>query len=69
MRDTNDRVLSCELRDDSKSGAGWDVRTLEDGELLSSRRCADEKGARYVAESFKQDNVRDGWQELKGEQP
>ena len=55
------RVQSCELRDDSKAGAGWDVMLLEDGEPLFSRRCADERGARYVAQSFKQDTVRAGW--------
>jgi hypothetical protein len=37
------RVQSCELRDDSKAGAGWDVQLFEDGELLFSRRCADER--------------------------
>ena len=55
-------VQSCELRDDSKAGAGWDVMMLQDGEPLFSR-CIDERGARYVAESFKQDMVRAGWVE------
>jgi hypothetical protein len=50
-------VQSCELRDDSKFGAGWDVQVLENGELLFSKRCVDERGARYVAESFKKDFV------------
>ena len=40
------RVQSCELRDDSKVGGGWDVTMLQDGELLFSRRCVDERGAR-----------------------
>jgi len=48
-------------RDDSKDGGGWDVTMLADGELLFSRRCADERGARYVAESFRQDTARAGW--------
>ena len=56
-------VLSCELRDDSKAGAGWDVMMLQDGEPLFSRRCVDERGARYVAQSFKQDTARAGWVE------
>ena len=30
-------VQSCELRDDSKAGGGWDVTMLQDGELLFSR--------------------------------
>jgi len=55
-----DHIQSCELRDDSKVGAGWDVMVLEDGEPLFSRRCADERGARFVAESFKQDLLRTG---------
>ena len=58
---TNGRVQSCELRDDSKAGAGWDVMILQDGEPLFSRRCVDERGARYVAQSFKQDTMRAGW--------
>jgi hypothetical protein len=58
-----DRVQSCELRDNAKAAAGWDVQVFEGAELLFSRRCADEKGARYVAESFKQDLRRTGWKE------
>jgi hypothetical protein len=54
------RTQSCELRNDSKAGAGWDVMVLEDGEPLFSRRCADERSARFVAESFRQDLVRTG---------
>jgi hypothetical protein len=57
------RVQACELRNDSKAGAGWDVMILEDGEPLFSRRCADERGARFVAESFRQDLLRTGWKE------
>jgi hypothetical protein len=55
------RVQTCELRNDSKAGAGWDVMVLEDGEPPFSRRCVDERGARYVAESFRQDLLRAGW--------
>jgi hypothetical protein len=55
------RVKSCELRDDSKAEAGWDVMILQDNEPLFSRRCVDERGARYVAQSFKQDTLRAGW--------
>jgi hypothetical protein len=39
------RVQSCELRDDSRAGAGWDVMLLENGEPLSSRRCSNEREA------------------------
>ena len=54
------RVQTCEIRDDSKAGAGWDVMILEDSEPFFSRRCVDEKGARCVAESFRQDLLRTG---------
>ena len=57
------RVQSCELRDDSKVGAGWDVLMLQDDEPLFSRRCVDERGARYVAQAFKQDTLKAGWRE------
>jgi hypothetical protein len=43
--------------------AGWDVLVRENGEPLFSRRCADERGARYVAESFRRDLIRTGWTE------
>jgi hypothetical protein len=60
------RVQTCELRDDSKAGAGWDVMLLESGEPLLSRRCGSEQIARYVAEAAKKDLLRTGWAE---EQP
>ena len=53
------------MRDDSRrAGAGWDVQILEDGEPLFSRRFVDERDARYVAESFRQDLLRTGWTEM-----
>ena len=55
------RVQSCELRDNSASGAGWDVMLLEGREPLFSRRCADESLARFVADSAKKDLLRTGW--------
>ena len=65
MRDPKGaHVQSCELRDDSKV-AGWDVLILEDDEPLFSRRCVDERGARYVAQSFKQDTLKAGWTEAR----
>jgi hypothetical protein len=54
------RMQTCELRDNSRVGAGWDVMMLEDGEPLFSRRCVDEPEARYVAHAFKQDTLRGG---------
>jgi hypothetical protein len=55
--------VSCELRDDSNVGGGWAMTLLQDGELLFSRRCLDERGARYVAQSFMQDTLKAGWTE------
>ena len=61
MRNLSGRVQSCELRDNTQAGAGWDVMLLENGEPLFSRRCADEGLARFVATSTKQDLLRTGW--------
>jgi hypothetical protein len=58
------RALACELRDDERLGAGVDVQLLEDGEILVSRRCITGDAARYVAQSFKTDHLRQGWSEL-----
>jgi hypothetical protein len=57
------RVQSCELRDNTRAGAGWDVMLLENGEPLFSRQCENETIARYVAEAAKQDLLRTGWAE------
>jgi hypothetical protein len=42
---------------------------LQDGELLFSRRCVDERGARYVAECIKKDTLKAGWTEAPGSRP
>src|SRR5262245_7710966 len=56
LRDPSDgRVQRCELRDDTRAGAGWDVSILEGDELLLSRRYGTEEHARYCAEVMKQD--------------
>jgi hypothetical protein len=57
------RVQSCELPDDSKVCAGWDVLMLQDDEPLFSRQCVNERGARDVAESIKKDTLRARWVE------
>ncbi|MEP7308215.1 MAG: hypothetical protein ABJA98_22145 [Acidobacteriota bacterium] len=54
------RVQSCEIRDDSKVSAGWDVTLLENDELVLSRRCVDEAEARYVARALRQDAAGTG---------
>ena len=62
LRDpSSGQVQSCELRDDSSAGGGWDVTMPQDDEPLFSRRCVDERGARYVAQAFMQDTMRAGW--------
>ncbi len=54
------RVQTCELRDNSRAGAGWEVQILEAGEILVSRRCEKEREARYVAEAARKDSLRTG---------
>jgi len=54
-------TIACELRNEERLGFGWDVIIRQDGELSFSRRCADEAGARYVANALKQDQVKAGW--------
>jgi hypothetical protein len=54
------RIQTCELRDNSRSGAGWEVQILEAGEILVSRQCATEREARYVAEAARKDQLRTG---------
>jgi hypothetical protein len=65
LRAPDGRVQSCKLRDDSAAGAGRDVMMLENGEPLFSRRCMDELGAGFIAESFKQELMRTGWAEAE----
>ena len=59
----DDRVMTCELRDDDRAGAGFDLQLFRDGELRASRRFANADGARFVAESYRQDQIRTGWTE------
>jgi hypothetical protein len=61
--DDRGRVQSCELCDESRVGAGWDVLVLFDEEPYFSRRCPDADSARLYASAMKQDNLRGGWRE------
>jgi hypothetical protein len=54
------RIQSCELRDNSRAGAGWEVQILEAAEILVSRQSASEREARYVAEAARKDQLRTG---------
>jgi hypothetical protein len=61
LRDSDTgRVQTCELRDNSRAGAGWEVQILEAGEILVSRQCASEREARYVADAARKDQLRTG---------
>jgi hypothetical protein len=56
-----DHVLSCELRDESREGFGWEVVIRQDDQVSFSRRCETEPLARYVADMRKQHYVLAGW--------
>jgi len=55
-----DRIQSCELRDDTKAGGGWEVQILVNGEPLFSRHCGDEWTAWFLAQAIKRDSTRGG---------
>jgi hypothetical protein len=62
------RVQTCEIRDNSRAGAGWDLQVLEAGELLFSHRCNTEDHARLLAGYAADDMRRCGWiTESRGE--
>jgi hypothetical protein len=62
LRETSTgRVQSCELRNNSQAGAGWEVQIFDGPEILVARPCAHEREARYVAEAAKKDLLRTGW--------
>lgn len=46
-----DRVMTCELRDDDRAGAGFDVQLIETGELRASRRCVNVDGSKNLRKS------------------
>ena len=54
-----DRVIVCELRDDSRFAAGVDVQLIENGEILFSQRCVTADDARFIAASFKKRSLMD----------
>jgi hypothetical protein len=58
-----DRIVSCEIHNDTRAGRGRDVRLLEAGEVLFSKRCSCEDDARFAAECFRQDYSRNGFTE------
>jgi hypothetical protein len=56
-----DRVLRCELRDDTRVGAGVEVRIFEANALIDSQRCATEAAANSLADVFRERFERNGW--------
>ena len=57
----DDHVMSCELRDESHEGFGWEVVIRQGDEVSFLRRCETERLARYVADVQRQDHVKAGW--------
>jgi hypothetical protein len=60
----NGRTLRCEIRNDSRRGAAYDVRLLENGKLRTARRCVNASNAEYVAESYRRDLVHTEWTQI-----
>jgi hypothetical protein len=60
LYDSQRRAIRCVLHDDSKMGAGWDVRVMAEAEPLYSQRCADRVGADVVARTLREETVRAG---------
>jgi hypothetical protein len=56
-----DKTLRCELRDDTRRSAGWDVQVFEDDWLSFAQRCPLESAARFLAASLKRERLREGW--------
>ena len=43
------------------------AQLLEDDEILLSKRCLTRDAAEYIAKTFKQDYMRQGWLDVTGE--
>jgi hypothetical protein len=54
-------VLVCELLDNERAGAGYEVRLRQDDDLVLGRQCETRRIALDVAEAFRQDHLRTGW--------
>lgn len=61
LTNSQDRVQSCELLDESAGGNAWAIVIAIDGEPHFSRSCADIAEAEYVARALRQDAERSGW--------
>ena len=56
---------TCELRDHSRQGAGWELQILANTEILVCRQCANEQHARTVAKMAKGDYLRQDCVEIE----
>lgn len=65
VRLPNGDIHSCELRDHSRQGAGWELQILANTEILVCRQCVNEHHARSVAEMAKGDYVRQDCVEIE----
>ena len=50
-------MQTCELRDHSRAGAGWEVQIIEAARSSCPVACETERDARYVAEAARKDSV------------
>lgn len=60
-----DRVLRCEIRDDSRAGAGWDLQLFDRDGLMTSSRRPTEMNARDAEEYVRNVHLRHGWMEAE----
>ena len=56
-----EKIASCELRDDTAIGAGFEILIRHNDEIMIGRRCIGEAEARCYANAFRQDYARSGW--------
>jgi hypothetical protein len=61
LKSESGRIYTCELRNDPRVGAGWDVVLLKDGETLLSQQYDSDAEARFAAEICRKDLLRTGW--------
>jgi hypothetical protein len=58
-------VVNCEIRNDRAKGVGWDALLLEKGELGFSKMSPTHERAQFVAETWRQDYIRAGYDPIK----
>jgi hypothetical protein len=58
---SGEQLMICELLDDARVGAGWEIRLRKNGEPILGLRCGTRAVAEATAEIFAQDHRRTGW--------